>query len=285
MNPVAKVIEDSISEDGIRATTLLVRYPRMIHAEMMTHKFFARNGRSSRAVPVMTLLREDIVEPLFYGANKPGMSAGDTLKGWRLLLARGTWLGLAKLTKLAVRTLHFAGLHKQWANRPLEWFGCIDLLITSTQWNNFFELRIHDAAQPEIRELAIAIRYALTFSKPRKIKDGDWHLPFVSEGERATVPIEELKKISTARCARLTFAPPEEAAGLKTETQYMAEYARYQKLMLTRPVHASPAEHVLTPDKKVGRGGSRRWTRGHMHGCTPGWVQHRHEVPYHFIPG
>lgn len=281
MQPVAKIILHSCHEDGSNeVATIHARYWRPIHAEVMTHRVFGRNGRSSRAVPVKKLLREPIVEPILYGANIPGMSAGQELTGWRYLLARATWIGMAKMTRVGVRLLHFAGLHKQWANRPLEWFGCIDLLITSTQWANFFALRIDEHAQPEMRALAMAIRNALDASTPTPLKEGEWHLPFITADDWVEVngggivtdeQIEALKKLSVARCARITYKPFDGNDSIE------AEFSRYSKLVLNRPVHASPAEHQLTPDPDM--------KREFMHGCTPGWVQHRFEIPHHFIPG
>lgn len=281
VKPVATIIEDSChaSDPTNRAITVHVKYPRMVHAEVMTHRVFGRNGRSSRAVPVTKLLLEPIVEPAFYGANIPGMSAGEVLRGWRYLLARGTWLGMAQMTKLGVKVLHFAGLHKQWANRPLEWFGQIDVLITSNQWENFFALRLDEGAQPEIRLLAMAIYEAMCASTPRKLAPGEWHLPYVNADERATLSLEECKKLSVARSARITHKPFDGNDTLE------AEMARYARLMLSMPVHASPAEHQLTPDRQIGLTGFQRWRDQKMNGCTPGWVQHRFEVAGHFIPG
>ena len=268
MKPTAIVIEDSITESGERCLSILTRHARMIHAEVLTHRTFGRNGRSSRAVPVKRLLQEPILEPLFYGANQAGMSAGGELTGWRYYLARLTWLGLAHLTKAGVRVLHFAGLHKQWANRPLEWFGAIDCLITSTDWANFLALRDHEAAQPEIRALAQAVKVAIDASTPKLLKPGMWHMPFVSMDERASFSIQEQLVLSTARCARLTFAP------FDGKADYAAEQARYRRLVVDTPVHASPAEHQATPDEP-GRFSDRPYKNPHLHGNLRGWIQHR----------
>jgi hypothetical protein len=73
-----QIILDSINAEGIRLTTLHMRYPRMVHSELMTHRVFSRNGRSSRAVPVMTLLAEDHYTPHFL-KNKPGMVATEEM--------------------------------------------------------------------------------------------------------------------------------------------------------------------------------------------------------------
>jgi len=75
----ASVIADSISDEGIRLTTMQLRYPRFIHAELMTHRVFSRNASSSRAIPVAKMIediRRDPAMPIHWGSNKPGMQAG-----------------------------------------------------------------------------------------------------------------------------------------------------------------------------------------------------------------
>ncbi|AMB48349.1 FAD-dependent thymidylate synthase [Methylobacterium sp. AMS5] len=269
MNTIfARVIEDSLSPDGVRLTTLHLRYPRFIHAEFMTHRVFSRNGRSSRAVPVKRLLQESIVQPLGYEMNRPGMASVEKMTGWRKFVAQATWLGMAHMTKLGVRILTGVGLHKQWANRPLEWFGSIDVLVTSTDWENFFALRLDAGAQPEIQVLAGQIDAAMALSSPRLLQNGQWHLPYCSENERGTLTVQELLVLSTARCARLTIEP------FDGNGDFKAELARYERLVVSKPVHASPAEHQATPDISTGLT-KRPWKNPHLHGNLRGWIQHR----------
>jgi thymidylate synthase ThyX len=42
-------------------------------------------------------------------------------------------------------------------------------------------------------------------SQPRMLASGEWHLPYVSDEERANYPIEVQLKLSTARCARVSY--------------------------------------------------------------------------------
>lgn len=301
MTITAKVICDSISPDGIRLSTIQLRYPRMIHSEIMTHRVFSRNGRSSRAVPMKVLLKEDPYTP-FFMMNEPGMVATKEFSKTKQMLLQWEWKALAWVTKKFVGHWSKMGVHKQWANRPLEWFGYIDVLITSTEWNNFFALRDEDGAQPEIKTLAVAIKEALNASTPNKLNHGEWHMPYIKYEEDAskvydylksskslrtkTVVDEHLLKISTARCARLTIRPFDGDGSVKKELQ------RYEKLMVSRPVHASPAEHVATPDTfkesqtstlissgAVIGGSEKVWTNPHEHGNFTGWRQYRKMIP------
>lgn len=305
----AKVIADSYwkpyanvkgrEDERIRGTTMLLRNVRMTHADFMTHRVFGRNARSSRAVPNKVLLREPIVEPIRWGANQKGMMAGDELSGWRFLLARATWLGMAQMTRVGVRVLNFAGLHKQWSNRPLEWFGCIDVLVTSTDWANFFALREHEAAQPEIQFLATQMRTALANSEPTLLGPGQWHMPYVEnkiwgDGSQTfyykpenrdfmrgydIIDLEDAKKLSVARCARMTFKPFDGSDDLESE------FARYDRLMVSQPVHASPAEHQFTPDTGRNRAGRWEWDNPELHGNLRGAIQLRKTIPNEWVPG
>jgi hypothetical protein len=310
----AKVIADSISDQNIRLTTIQVRYPRMIHSELMTHRAFSRNGRSSRAVPVATLLKEEPYVPHFM-KNQPGMVASEELSKEDLQHATQIWLDLVFQTKKTVEALNAMQVHKQWANRPLEWFGYIDVLISSTDWGNFFALRDEVGAQPEIDEVAKAVKVAMDGSVPKRLKAGEWHLPYIDivkdnnlvlkyledswvkqtgehEDSMPLTPeddewLELLKKISVARCARLTIKPFDGDGSIEKELK------RYELLMVSRPVHASPAEHVATPDEiktkmrlddmgnpvKVGN----FWMNQTEHGNFYGWRQFRKSIPYNTV--
>lgn len=293
----AKVICDSISPEGVRLTTLHLRYPRMIHSEFMTHRVFSRNGRSSRAVPAATLLEEAPYVPHFM-MNQPGMVASQEMSDEDRKTAEDIWLSLVDFTKGAVRQLNNLKVHKQWANRPLEWFGYIDVLVSSTDWANFFELRDEVGAQPEIDELAKAMKVAMDNSTPEAIKPGDWHMPYIASGDTTLAwqyfldkngvqpteleTIDILKKISVARCARLTIKP------FDGDGSFEKELKRYELLMVSRPVHASPAEHVATPDdivEKTSGDGEWYYDWGYQHewGNFYGWRQFRKQIPYNTI--
>jgi hypothetical protein len=129
-------------------------------------------------------------------------------------------------------------------------------------------LRDDAGAQPEIEALARAIKEAMDASSPRVLRPGQWHMPFVSEEERATLSVSDQLVLSTARCARLTIEP------FDGNASYEAERARYERLVVSRPVHASPAEHQATPDHYY-PDLNQPWASPCLHGNFRGWVQHR----------
>ena len=310
MTITATIIADSISLQGKRITTLQLRYPRFIHAEFMTHRDFSRNASSSRAIPVQRMiedLRRDPAMPVFWGSNKPGMQAGDEITGEDLIRAKDRWMrgmddAIQNATKLMDR-----GLHKQIANRILEPWAHINVVVTATEWANFFALRRHADAQPEIKALADAMWQAMQDNEPTSLAEGQWHLPYVNTDgqsddiDQATdyltnngvlrwVPTHEqiidlLKKVSVARCARVSYLTHD---GRQTTVE--EDLALYERLLGAQPLHASPAEHQATPDlwqESVDGWGNdnSNWSSPNLHGNLKGWIQHRKLLANEFVPG
>lgn len=276
-----KIVADSISPQGIRITTFHLRYWRAIHAELMTHRVFSRNARSSRAVPSKVLLTEPIFIPVF-GMNKPGMQSDLIAPDDLQMKWRNEWQDLAAICREYVERWSAEGMHKQHANRPLEWFGWIDVLVTSTSWENFWALRISEYAQPEFDQLAQNMKAAMDRSEPRLLNPGQWHIPYITQEDQQHYTLEEALKLSTARCARLSYKP------FDGKADYEAEVARYEKLVVSSPVHASPAEHQATPDEWLityaDQDGIGDWRRPDLHGNFTGWIQHRKTIPNESVP-
>jgi hypothetical protein len=289
----AKIIKDSISEVGARITTLQLMYPRFIHAEMLTHRVFSRNASSSRAIPVkkmIEMVRNEPAMPIHWGANQPGMQASEQLVGERLGVAKNAWMMAAKAAADIAETMMEVGLHKQVANRILEPFQHIHVIVTATEWHNFFALRAHPDAQPEIQALAVAIREAMTASVPKLLHEGEWHLPYVTDEDFLVIEqcignplnrngvVEMAKKVSAARCARVSYLMHD---GSKPSIEKDLEL--YGRLVGGEPIHASPVEHQATPDipAKVFHGWEG-WENPHLHGNFVGWIQYRKEIESSF---
>lgn len=294
----AEMILDSVSPDGIRLTTMRLTYPRMIHAEFMTHRVFSRNASSSRAIPVAKMIdaiEEKPASPVFWGKNQPGMQAAEELTGGDLYMAQEYWRRAARDAIGWARAMNEIGVHKQIVNRLLEPFGHITVLVTSTDYANFFALRRDKAAQPEIQALADEMFEEMRASTPTLLTYDQWHLPFVSQLDVAMAKkwmsehtpkhqspghtISLLTKISAARCARVSYLKHDQ-----TRAEIDEDLALYEKLVGAQPMHASPAEHQATPDRLKG---PDVWTRPELHGNFLGWCQHRkmlkdeHVVVYH----
>lgn len=277
----AKIISDSVSETtGTRITTMELSYHRFIHSEFMTHRVFSRNASSSRAIPVDTLLkqvRNDPMMPLYWGSNKPGMQAGEELSGDELHIVQSEWLNAARIAADAAEQLKEQGLHKQIANRLLEPFLPIKVIVTATEWDNFFALRDHRDAQPEIQELAHCMKKAMDESEPDVLYPGDWHLPYVTKTELyqwvedlgdVNIALELALKVSSARCARVSFLNHDGTKPLINKDVDLFNMlvkrpytdGKGNTFADDDPIHASPTEHQATPMKVHGWSGNfRNW--------------------------
>lgn len=239
----AKVITDSVSQYGDRLATLHLRYPRLMHADFMTHRVFSRNASSNRAMPTVTVINNidtDLVLPLKYYKNQKGMFGSDFLDEFSILkceeLIKKLWIE----TKNTVLELDKLTLHKQNKNRYLEPFQHIDVLLTTTEFDNFFNLRTALDAQPEIIQLALQIKESLQKSSPILLQENEWHLPFITEMEKLKFNIEILKKLSSSRCSRISYLKHD-----KTNPSVEEDIEQYNSLYLNK--HMSPFEHPARP--------------------------------------
>lgn len=246
----AKVIEDSITDSGRCLTTLQLCYPRFIHAEFMTHRVLSRNASSSRAIPVAKMIeqvRTDPAMPIHWGANQSGMQAKAELSSVYRNMVIDEWQQAAHKAAASAEKMEKLGLHKQVANRVLEPFQWIHVVVTATEWDNFFALRDHEDAQPEIRELAVQIKLAMAQSTPAVLEPGEWHLPYVTDDEQVCSDVFDmnphtLQRVSAARCARVSYLTHDgENPDIKKDL------ALFERLAGGVPLHASPLEHQATP--------------------------------------
>ena len=254
----ARVLLDSVAEDGVRLTTLEVTFPRFVLAEFNTHRQFSRNSASSRAVPTAKLIERvesDPVLPLQWGRNKAGMAASDVLDQAEADSARSAWLQARDDAVRHARKLLDLRVHKQELNRLLEPFLWHTVIVTATEWTNFFELRCAPNAQPEIREAANRMRDAIAESSPHNVDPGQWHTPLLQSDESG-LALEVRKQISAARCARVSYLTHEGTREIERDLEL------YERLQSDR--HLSPFEHVATPSDDRG-----------FHANFRGWIQMR----------
>jgi hypothetical protein len=275
----AKVIADSINENGQRLTTFEVEFHRFVLAEFNTHRVFSRNSASSRAIPVEKQLGRVLDEPawpLVWACEQPGMQGGAELTGIDLEIAHGLFeaahiantrliKGYLKMVQaaypeLSKEELKEHTLHKSLINRLLEPYMWHKVIVTATEWKNFFGLRCNPLAQPEIRVAAEAMRDAYEQSTPMLLKERQWHLPYLQEGEIEQYGIAAMKQVCAARCARVSYLTHDGVRDLEKDLEL------YARLTTAVPAHASPLEHVATPWLAATR----------CAGNFEGWQQLRH---------
>ena len=302
--------------NGKEIITMQIREWRPIHSELMTHKMLGKSAGSSRARPSAAISEQVAHYPMMpveWGANEPGMKANKLLDPDVQVKAQEIFRQAAYDAAQAAKALADLGVHKQIVNRIQEPYTFIDVLITGTEWNNFFYLRDHEDADPTMRDLAIKMRDAKEKSIPTLLKPGEWHLPYITDAdwewvgnyckiERITRDeptyqevVEVLRKISAARCARISYKL------FDGTTNQLKDLELFDKLLTSQPLHASPSEHQATPMKVMGFAPAM-WEHNHPytweHGIThvdknfqfwsanlQGWIQHRHLIEGEHMPG
>ncbi len=260
-----KILADSIAkaapanapyEDDVRLTTMEVVMPRFLLAEFNTHRVFSRNSASSRAIPVKERIKqvqENPFVPEAFGKNRAGMQAAEDIDEVAQNHARAVWLQAAKDAIRAAQSLLNADVHKQHANRVLEPFAWHTVVVTSTEWANFFALRTHKAAQPEMQIVARLMRDAYDLSHPDELGVGEWHLPYI-DNEDKPGRIETQIKISVSRCAAVSY---ERQDAEKSEAQLIERHD-----MLKNGAHWSPFEHQARREShhhQLNAEGQQRW--------------------------
>jgi len=236
----ALVVADSISPTGDRLTTVEVRMHRWVLAEFNTHRVFSRNSASSRAVPPhkrILSVTESPAMPVYWGLEQSGMQDAGKASDKVAVLANRAWRRASHNAAGSAEELMDLKIHKGLTNRLLEPFLYHTVVVSATEWQNFFAQRISELAQPEIHEAAKCIKTAICNSMPAYLDYGEWHTPY-SDKDR---PDDERKVQAVAGCARVSF---ENHGGTRV---FSKDEDLYTKLSEADPAHASPFEHVATP--------------------------------------
>jgi hypothetical protein len=287
--------------------TMRCRYWRAIHAELLTHRDLNRNSGSSRAIPgakMLDMVRNDTAGPDHWGANQKGMQAGEECNElviikpelWHAaksffesqgmspaeamahseppvaMKREVAWKFSAWLAAAMSESFFDAGYHKQVSNRITEPYQWMNVVVTATNWQNFYKLRRHKDAQPEFKDLADAIFEAQANYEPQVLRLGDWHLPWIKPDE-ALLPLATKLSLSTARCAHTSYQTVD---GQQMTLDKATEV--FRSLLGGDPIHASPAEH------QAKYGGEHSYTEGFRSNLKAPWLQHRKFIEQGIAP-
>lgn len=289
-----KLLQHSCSPDGISMYSFEVEIPRIILAEWNTHGMLNTNAQSSRAVPTKKLIEEvrrNPYMPSYWGRNQKGMQAyeecNEPVKGDS---REAFWDICVQTNCVFAEAFEEAGYHKQIANRVIEPYSHTKLVVSGTEWNNFFNLRIHKDAEPNIREMAVQIYKLIHQSQGEYINNGEWHLPYISryrqEGrmkylfDQQEVSLEEALRISLACVAQVSYRT------LNTDPEIIERIHNNLFPSNGDPIHGSPAQHLATPFKEIQCKGD--WQEGETHrdrdgyswsAQLRGWCQYRKLIP------
>ena len=188
--------------------------------------------------------------PVHWGKNQAGMQANeeiDNVEG-----AKQLWLAARDSAISFANVMRDMGLHKQIVNRILEPFQLIKTIVTSTEFNNWFWLRDHADAQPEIKELAAKMFDSYRNSEAFNLYEGEWHVPYVTvyrdrgsqilhylDENDKYITADESKMISASCCAQISYR--------KNDVSLEKASIVFDRLINSVPVHASPVEHIGSP--------------------------------------
>lgn len=255
-----QIVADSISPQGHRITTMLVTMPRIILAEFNTHRMLSRNSASSRAIPfdkMVETVENNPFIPLKWMKQHKGMQGTDYFEDYQdsdFFLYH--WREAAQN---AIRTAKFMSsrkLTKQVCNRLLEPFMWHTVLVTATEWENFFALRLHSDAEIHMQHVAQLMLDAMNDSEPIRLQEGQWHIPFGGLIDTHTLAIaigedkdlgDAIIKIATARCAQTSYTV---VGDDDKNMKYIKLIALHDRLL--KSGHMSPFEHcakAMTQDE------------------------------------
>ena len=294
--PCARIIADSVGPSGRRLTTFEMKFHRFVLAEVNTHTLFSRNSASSRAIPLRSKregVRKGMLDrledngpamPVRWPREQAGMQGADEEVDTKL--AEIAWHGACESAINSAEILASLGVHKSVVNRLLEPFNWHTATITAESWEGFFRQRSWHRtkdAQPEFATVATMVEDLYNASTPREVGLNEWHLPYIRDEERGELETVDLCRVSSARCARTSYLTH---TGKK---DYEEDINLFNRLSGNEPPHASPLQHVATPDPtnecvfvispaEYGLEGEPHQMVVPILGNYRGWVQFRHIV-------
>lgn len=254
----AQIITDSLNPTGDRLTTFILKFPRIVLAELNTHRAFSKNSASSRAIPFKKMLQKALEEPFIpmaFQKEHKGMQGLDYFEGEEKDQCVRDWLSARDSAVQAATSFKYK-ITKQLANRLLEPFLMHTVILSGTEFENFFALRFHRDAEIHIADLAAKMLDEYNKSEPKLLNVGEWHVPFgdkidadkLAGALRSLNIINEVldlenyvtfsKKIAVARCARISYD------NFEGKDDYEADIDLCDKLFGSIPRHLSPTEHV-----------------------------------------
>lgn len=281
----AKIIADSINSKGKRITSFVVTMPRIVLAELNTHRVLSRNSASSRAIPfakMLEMVKKAPFMPIQWMKDHSGMQGNEFFtEESDIKTLEAAWLSARDHAVESAEHLSGLGLTKQVVNRVLEPFMWHTVIITSTEWANFIALRAHEAAEIHIQKLAYLMLEELNNSTPKLLEVGDWHIPFGDNMDETKLDnlmpviqpgslnwyrdrMQDLKvKVAVARCARVSYTVVGEEG---KPDNYENDIKLHDRLLGMG--HLSPFEHCAQASDSEG------WS-----GNFQGWIQYRKMLP------
>ena len=272
----AQIVAHSVNEQGDELISVLATFPRIILAEVNTHRMLSKNTSSSRAIPfkkMVETIKNDPFIPIAWQKEHKGMQGTEYLSEQQGYHSELQWISARNWAISCATLLNNSGTTKQLCNRLLEPFMWTTMLITGSRegWENFFNLRcpsyqysaakfrskkdlvkttVHaedftdldflkmNKGQAEIHIMALAecIWDAYNESTPKQLVSGQWHIPFA---DKISLGDLDQVKVSVAMAARTSYT----VVGEEKALDYEAMIGLHDRLLAQDPPHSSPLEH------------------------------------------
>lgn len=242
---VFKKLADSITVKGARITTFELTYNRFFHADVLTHRTFSRTASNTFAQNPSALRKELASgkhQPYLFGRSHPVEITNEISKEFYRL-----WMEMSMVLSSYSEKLQELGVSRYLVNKPLETFSTVKVVLTSTEWQNFFHLR-DTKGLPEMEELVHDLRTEYKTTAPDHLAVGEWHLPYIRPEDKAFVEAEFaesdrnfiLAMLSSVRCSNWsTFVESLDHKTIREEIEIGQD--------LYRAGHLNTFEHVATP--------------------------------------
>jgi hypothetical protein len=214
----AEVLADSITTQGDRLTSVAVTYPHGVHKDMLRHRALSRVVESFRARPVHLLIaaleKDGAFRPEAFSKRVKGMGQGADLESDDQDKANRLWDYHVGASLHVARELAKLDVAKQQVNFVIQDLCPVVEILTATDWDNFFALRLDTdetgapRARPEVFKATSAIQKAWSESTPTVVNEGQMHLPLVTQQEIEDLryhPTDTAARISIGRCARVSY--------------------------------------------------------------------------------
>ena len=145
----AEIVGHSLSPQGDELISVLCTFPRIILAEVNTHRMLSKNTSSSRAIPfkkMVEAVKNDPFIPIAWQKHHSGMQGNDYItRDYDIAMAQTRWLRARDeaINNAQILNSEVIGVTKQLCNRLLEPFMWTTMLITGSKegWDNFHSLR------------------------------------------------------------------------------------------------------------------------------------------------
>jgi thymidylate synthase ThyX len=135
-----------------------IEVPLYVWTEVLTHRRFARNASSARAMSTERYVDMGYYTPkTFYKQGSGMQSSNEPIK--QQWLANLIWHTTTKLTQIGSKQLERLGVAKEQRNRLVAPNKIVRGIVTGTEdaWQSFLKLRNHHTADKAMQELAALI--------------------------------------------------------------------------------------------------------------------------------